>query len=137
LGSLRERGFGPAASCAALLLGAVFLAIGAAFGLAPHFGARVFGIDSTDPGALAYVRAVSFRDLALALYIFGLVAFGTARSLSVVLACSLVIPALDLVLVWSVSGSAATAQLAVHLASGLVLLAMALWLRAGAAAPRS
>jgi hypothetical protein len=115
----------------------VFLAIGAAFGVAPGFGARAFGIDSTDRAALAYVQALSFRDLALALYIFGLVAFGTARSLSVVLACSLVIPALDLVLVWSVSGSAATAQLALHLASGLVLLVMASCLRGGAAAPRS
>lgn len=117
---------------AAILLGATFLAIGAAFMSAPGFGAWLFGIYTEGPIALAYVRALGFRDVALALYIFGLLAFGTARTLSLVLACSLVIPALDVILVWHQAGNAALVQIAVHLAGAFALLTVAAWLRSDA-----
>ena len=108
----------------------MFLAIGGAFGSAPRFGAWLFGIETAEPTALAYVRAIGFRDVALALYIFGLIAFGTTRTLSVVLFCSLVIPAMDLILVSRVAGASALFQMAVHLAGAATLLTVAAWLRA-------
>ena len=115
---------------AALLLGAAFLAVGIVFAAAPELGAWIFGIETNHPVALAYVQAIAFRDLALALYIFGLVALGTRAALSTVLAGSLIIPACDLALVMSVSGTSAGGQILVHLAGAAALAAVSLWLRA-------
>jgi hypothetical protein len=133
-----DRGFGlrRGSTWAALSLGAAFLILGIGFAAAPRFGAWIFGIE-TEPGStLAYVRAIGFRDIALAFYIFGLIAFGTRRGLSVVLAASLVIPACDVALVLSVSGWRSIAQVFVHLAGAASLAIVAVWLRAGDSPPR-
>ena len=133
-----DRGFGlrRGSTWAALSLGAAFLILGIGFAAAPRFGAWIFGIE-TEPGStLAYVRAIGFRDIALAFYIFGLIAFGTPRALGVVLASSLVIPACDVALVLSVSGWRSIAQVFVHLAGAASLAIVAGWLRAGDPPPR-
>lgn len=115
---------------AALLLGAVFLLIGICFVVAPRLGATIFGIAAEDAVALAYVRAIGFRDLALALYIFGLSAFSRRRALSTVLAASLVIPVCDITLVLSIAGWSSVGQLLIHLAGAVALASVSLWLRA-------
>src|SRR3954454_16482632 len=67
-------------------LSATFFLIGALFILAPRWGATLFGIPSPEDRGLAYVQAIGFRDLALALYIIGLALFSSRRALSIVLA---------------------------------------------------
>ena len=104
---------------------------------APRFGAWLFGIEAEPGTTLAYVRAIGFRDVALAFYIFGLIAFGTRRALSVVLAASLVNPACDIALVLSVSGWSSIGQVFVHLAGAASLAIVAIWLRAGGTSPRA
>ena len=125
----RGLGLRQASTWAALLLGAAFLVLGIGFASAPRFGAWLFGIEAAEGSALAYVRALGFRDVALALYIFGLIALGTRRGLSVVLAASLVIPACDVALVLSVSGWSSIGQVFVHLAGAAGLAAVSFWLR--------
>jgi hypothetical protein len=51
----------------ALGLAGAFLLIAALFTLAPRRGALLFGIPAQHDDALFYVRAIGFRDLALAL----------------------------------------------------------------------
>ena len=115
---------------AALLLGVAFLVLGVGLCIAPGPGAWLFGIEAADRTALAYVRALGFRDVALSLYIFGLLAIGARRALSVVLAASMVIPACDIALVAALTGTTSAGSLMLHLAAAFVLLAIALWLRA-------
>jgi hypothetical protein len=125
------RGFGvrKASTWAALLHGATFLTLGIGFAAAPQVGASVFGIGA-DGMALAYVRAIGFRDIALALYIFGLIVLGARGALSIVLAGSLVIPACDVALVLSVSGWSSAGQVFLHLAGAVALAGTSFWLRA-------
>jgi hypothetical protein len=134
-----NRGFGlrRGSTWAALALGIAFLILGVAFAAAPRFGAWLFGIEAEPGTTLAYVRAIGFRDVALAFYIFGLIAFGTRRALSVVLAASLVNPACDIALVLSVSGWSSIGQVFVHLAGAASLAIVAIWLRAGGTSPRA
>ena len=102
-------------------LGGVFLLLGLLFVGLPGPASRLFGIPAEDGTALAYVRAIGLRDLALALYLLWLAPSG-ART---VLAASLVIPAGDLVLVLAGSGLSTPLPLALHALSGLVLAALA------------
>ena len=125
---IRGLGFQTASTWAALLLGAAFLILGIGFAAAPQVGAWVFGIGAADGTALAYVRALGFRDVALALYIFGLIAYGARRALSIVLGASLVIPACDVALVLSVSGWSSVGQVFVHLAGAAALAVTSFWL---------
>ena len=133
-----DRGFGlrKGSTWAALSLGSAFLALGIGFAAAPRVGAWIFGIEAEPGSTLAYVRALGFRDIALSFYIFGLIAFGTRRGLSAVLAASLVIPACDVALVLAVSGWSSIGQVFVHLAGAASLAIVAAWLRAGDSLPR-
>jgi hypothetical protein len=110
-------------------LGAAFLVLGVGLCIAPGPGAWLFGIEAADRTALAYVRALGFRDIALSFYIFGLLAIGARRALSLVLAASIVIPACDIALVAALSGTTSARSLMLHLAAAMVLVAVALWLR--------
>jgi hypothetical protein len=110
-------------------LGAVFLVLGVGLCIAPGPGAWLFGIEAADRTALAYVRALGFRDIALSLYIFGLLSLGARGALSVVLATSIIIPACDIALVAALTGTTSAGSLMLHLAAAFVLLAVALWLR--------
>ena len=132
-------GFGVrrASTWAALLLGAAFLMLGIGFAAAPQAGAWVFGIGPADGTALAFVRALGFRDIALALYIFGLIAQSAKRALSIVLAASLVIPACDVALVLSVSGFGSVAQVFLHVAAAVGLAGISFWLRAEGSVARA
>lgn len=118
---------------AVLALAAVFLGLGALFVLSPSTGAAIFGLPA--PGGLAdgYLRAIGFRDLALALYLAGLAFLASRRSVSIVLGSSLVIPVCDTILVWS--SGAAPWQIALHLGSGAVLLVLTLWVSGPRQAP--
>ena len=54
------------------LLALVFLMLGVLFVVMPAPAAWIYGLPSHDPTALFYVRAIGFRDLALAAYLLGL-----------------------------------------------------------------
>ena len=107
-------------------LSGVFLCLGGLFIAFPAAGAAVFGIPAPNGIAVGYVRAVGFRDVALALYLAGLACFSRYQAVCVVLGASVVIPLCDVVLVWT-SGSADTWHIALHLASGICLVLAALW----------
>lgn len=108
-------------------------ALGAAFGLlglviiaVPRPASILFGIAAEGEAALAYVRALGFRDLALSLYL--LVLPGTSlRASRRLLGLSAVIPAGDFALVLAESGFSTLLPLLLHAASGIVLLILAAW----------
>lgn len=111
----------------------LFAAFGLAFGalaalliLAPAAGSRLFGLPAEGDPALAYVRALGVRDLALALWLLVLprLSLGAARAL---VGLGAVIPAGDLLLLLAERGLSAPGPLLLHTASGLALLALALW----------
>src|SRR4051794_33707640 len=88
-------------------LSLVFFVIGGLFILAPRWGATFFGIPAPEKRGLAYVQAIGFRDLALALYIIALTLFSTRRALSIVLGLTVLIPVCDVSLVATVAGLSA------------------------------
>jgi hypothetical protein len=109
-------------------LSVVFLLLGLLFIAAPHWGALLFGIAAPDGDAASYVRAIGFRDVALALYIAALALWSTPRALSLVLGLTVLIPVLDLALLLSVRGLSSPAHLALHGASVLCFAVLALWI---------
>src|SRR3954470_23332498 len=110
-------------------LSMAFLLIGALFILAPRWGAALFGIPAPEDRGLAYVRAIGFRDLALALYIAGLTLFSSRRALSTVLALTVLIPVGDVALVASMMGLSSPGRLALHGVSALCFALLAAWVR--------
>jgi hypothetical protein len=114
-----------------LAVAAAFLQLGVVIIAVPRWGVALFGIPAPDGPALAYVRAIGFRDLALALYLIALTLVGSRRALSAVLALTVVIPACDLALVAAQTGLAAPAHLALHGASAAGFAALALWIGRG------
>jgi hypothetical protein len=111
-----------------LLLALAFLAIGILFVAGPRPAAILFGIPAEGP-AEPYIRAIGFRDLALALYLAGLTLLATRRAVATVLGASVLIPVCDLVLVMLTTGLSSPGSLALHAAGGIVLAALALWMR--------
>ena len=110
-------------------LALVFLALGGLFVAAPGPAAALFGIPAPENAGRAYIPAIGFRDLALGLYLIGLLIWSGRPALRVVLGASIVIPLCDVCLVALTSGSNAIWQIALHAVSGLVLLAVWLSLR--------
>jgi Domain of unknown function (DUF4267) len=110
-------------------LSMAFLLIGALFILAPRWGAALFGIPAPEDRGLAYVRAIGFRDLALALYIVGLTLFSSRRALSTVLALTVLIPVGDIGLVATVMGLSSPGHLALHGVSAICFALLAVWVR--------
>ncbi|MFC7739502.1 DUF4267 domain-containing protein [Roseomonas sp. GCM10028921] len=111
-----------------LALAGVFLLIGVLFVAAPQTGAAVFGILTEETAGLAYVRALALRDVALGLYLLGLLRFSSRRAIGVVLAATVVIPAGDMLLVFGSHGLASPGHLLLHGFSGVVVATVALWL---------
>ena len=111
-----------------LLLALAFLAIGIFFVAAPRPAATLFGIPAERP-AEPYIRAIGFRDLALALYLAGLLLLSTRRAVATVLGASVLIPVCDIALVLLTTGLSSPGSLALHAAGGAVLAALALWMR--------
>jgi hypothetical protein len=58
-----------------LCLAAAFLCLGILFVFASRWGVALFGIPAPEGLGRAYVQAIGFRDVALALYIMALVLF--------------------------------------------------------------
>ncbi|GJD54039.1 hypothetical protein OPKNFCMD_6819 [Methylobacterium crusticola] len=106
---------------AVLGLSAVFLCLGALFVAAPTLGASIFGVPAPGDIGDAYLRAIGFRDAALALYLAGLACFSTCRAVCIVLGASTIIPICDIGLVLAV-GTAAWWQIALHALSALCLI---------------
>lgn len=95
---------------------------------APRAGGALFGIPAADP-ALPYLRALGFRDLALALYLAGHVLRGDRGGLRLVLVASALIPVCDVVLVAAHQGLSAWLNLLLHVAGAAALLGTAALLR--------
>jgi hypothetical protein len=110
-----------------MVLSAVFLCPGGLFIASPASGAAIFGIPAPNGVSAGYLRAIGFRDVALALYLVGLACFSTRRAVSLVLGASVFIPVCDVILVWS-SGTAAPWQIALHVVSGGSLALVAVWI---------
>ena len=108
-------------------LSAVFLCLGGLFIASPASGAAIFGIPEPNGVSAGYLRAIGFRDVALALYLVGLACFSTRRAVCLVLGASVFIPVCDVILVWS-SGTAAPWQIALHVVSGGSLALVAVWI---------
>ena len=102
--------------------------LGLVFVLAPAPASALFGIPASE-AAHPYVRALGFRDLALALYLFGLLIWASRRALRIVLGASVLIPACDVVLVASVTGLSHPLSLSLHAGAGACLAGLAFWLR--------
>jgi hypothetical protein len=116
------------------LLSSVFLVLGGLFVAAPTPAAAFFGLPTHDAAALFYVRAIGFRDLALAIYLLGLALSGQRRALTIVLAGTLIIPIGDLALLAS-SGTARPIHYLLHGASLLCFAGLALWSRSASPPP--
>ena len=108
------------------LLSGVFLVLGGLFVAMPVAAATFYGLPTRDPAALFYVRAIGFRDLALAAYLLGLVVTGQGRALSTVSILTLIIPIGDLLLLAS-SGAGRPGHYLLHGASLLCFAGVALW----------
>ena len=107
----------------------VFFLLAGLFILAPAKGAAFFGMATTDRTALLFVRAVGFRDLALAIYLLALACVGDARPLAILLAGTIVIPAGDLVLLAN-AGAGSTVHRLLHAGSLVLFAGLALWAHA-------
>jgi hypothetical protein len=106
----------------------LFLLLGAGFLLAPGPGAAFYGLETSSPSALFYVRAIGVRDAALALYLFGLAWAGLRRALMIVTLGTLIIPLGDILLLAS-SGSGKPGHYLLHAASLFCFAALAWWSR--------
>jgi hypothetical protein len=114
-------------------LAAVFAGLALLFVLAPSIGAAIFGLPAPEGVAVGYVRAIGFRDAALALMLAGLGWRARQSAVVLVLRVSLVIPACDFVLV--ASSGPSNWPIALHLASGIVLLSLSFCLQRPAREP--
>lgn len=112
---------------AVMALAVLFLCLGGLFIVSPSAGAAIFGIPAPSGVSAGYLRAIGFRDVALALYLAGLARFSTRRAVGLVLIASVFIPFCDIILVW-MSGSAAFWQIALHGVSGAGLVLLAAWI---------
>ena len=108
------------------LLACVFAGLGALFVLAPAPAATFYGIDAGASSGLFYVRAVGFRDLALAAYLLGLTLTRQFRALSIVMLSTLVIPAGDILLL-AASGRDQPIHYLLHAASLLGFGGLGWW----------
>jgi hypothetical protein len=111
-----------------LALAVAFLLIDVLFIASPRTGAGVFGIPAEEAAGLAYVQALALRDLALGLYLLGLLRFSSRRAIGIVLAATVVIPVGDMLLILSREGMASPRHLLLHGFSGGCVAMVALWL---------
>ena len=111
-----------------LYLAVAFLVLGILFILLPRWGVALFGIPAPEGQARAYIRAIGFRDVALALYIMALAFLSTRRALCIVLGVTVLIPVCDFALLAAVGGFSSPGHLALHAGSALCFAGLALWL---------
>jgi hypothetical protein len=108
-------------SLVAGLGGGAFFAIGIAALIAPSISSAQYGLPTTDRAALALVRALGSRDLALGIIILLLLAARNRDALELVLAVSILAAAGDLLAVTSGRSHAGPRQLGVHVAGAAAL----------------
>lgn len=108
------------------LLACVFGALGVLFVFAQTPAGRFYGIDPGSSSGLFYVRAVGFRDLALASYLLGLTFARQFRALSIVMLSTLVIPVGDILLL-AASGRGQPIHYLLHAASFLCFAGGGWW----------
>jgi hypothetical protein len=111
-------------------LAAMFVALGALFLFAPHWGAGLFGIPAPENAGFAYLPAIGLRDLAFGLYLAALARLGSARALSAVLALTTLIPLGDMALVGWARGLDSGFHLLLHGASAALMAGSAIFVRA-------
>jgi len=121
-------GAGRMAAWAVAALAGVFLLIGVVFIADPATGAAIFGIPAPGGEGRSYVQALALRDLALGLYLLGLLRLGSRRALGIVLAATVVIPLGDLWLVGTQEGPFTPWHLLLHGASAAATAGLACWL---------
>jgi hypothetical protein len=119
---------------AVYLLSGVFLVLGGLFIAAPEVAAALYGLPSHDRSALFYVRAIGFRDIALGAYLAGLALAGRRQALAIVMACTLIIPIGDLLLL-AFADTGEPLHYLLHSASLLCFAGLALWSSRAARAP--
>ena len=121
----------------ALVLAALFVALGGRFILAPGAGAALFGLPAPAGEAAAWLAVVGLRDLVFGLYLVVLALVATPRAVGAVLGTTVLIPLGDVLILLIVrGGEVAAGHLLVHLASAGVLAgAAALTLRGGRRGP--
>ena len=110
---------------AVFVLSGVFLLLGMLFIAWPDAAAELYGREAQDSSARFYVRAVAFRDAALALYLVGLVFAGSRRALAAVALGTVIIPSGDLLLL-AASGRGDWPHYLLH-GSSLVCFALLAW----------
>lgn len=115
----------------AVLGGLAFLAIGIAALAAPKTSSEQYGLPSTEPYALALVRALGARDLVLGLIVLFFVVAGPRSAVGAVLALSVIVAVADGLIVYRERGRAAAKNLVTHGVGGLALVVAWIALRAG------
>jgi hypothetical protein len=120
-----------------LALSGVFVALGLLFLVAPHFGARLFGIPAPEGIPALYLPVIGLRDLAFGLYLFALARTATRRVVALIVGITILIPLGDIFLVAIVQGLGSPWHLLLHGFSGGVLAFTAAWLLAQARHQRS
>lgn len=118
-------------SIAAALGGCAFFAIGIGALVAPGISSEQYGLPTTDPTALALVRALGARDLVLGVIVLMLLAGRERGALELVLGASILAALADAAAVKSARRAAGPRQLAVHVGGAAALLLAAQLVRAG------
>ena len=114
---------------AVLGLAGLFLLLGALFVFAPRRAADLFGLPAPEGPGQAYISAIGFRDVALALYMIGLTCFASRRAVGILLGLTVLIPVCDILLL-AVIGPSSPWYLLLHAASAACFAALAWMMRA-------
>jgi hypothetical protein len=108
----------------AALMGLALIGIGAGALVAPRLASQQFGIVLEDPRALAFIRALGARDLAIGILLLLLAGAGRRELLAWAMAASALIALVDYAVV-SAAGAGRTAR-ALHAIGGITMLLAAL-----------
>ena len=116
-------------SIVAGLGGLAFTAVGIGALVAPGVSSTQYGLPTTDPAALALVRAVGARDIVLGAIVLLLLARGERDAVALVLAVSILAAAGDATAVLTGRSDANLRHIAVHLGGAGALFAATTLLR--------
>jgi hypothetical protein len=108
------------------LIATAIVFIGARFILAPRVAAAGYGVqpDLSQPSVRAYLRVKGIRDIASGMFVFILMAAGSAHLLAWIILAATIIPLADAAIVLSSGGSKAVAW-GVHGLTAVVMIGTA------------